>query len=536
MNISLKLRIGLLVLSGFCGLAILSISSIWHAEQQKAQLERFVSQDITMQQLASSMYTDGLQMGQSLRNYLLDPQNSKAIANQQAARALFDQAMSRLSQLSLQDDTQQQTLSKLVEQWQQSQQNVMQLIGKGETEQAKTLLVSQETPLWRKLRSELMQRMKLASEQASQHQTEMVVQLEHGRLQTEGLGLASLLLMATMATIMARGIFRQIGGEPAQVAAILQRIAAGDLRHGQTQEGLAPDSILAATMCMQDKMRSLISHTVQNAARVSGESRLIRDDAVNLANTAEQQNAAAAAIAAAVQQLTDSIGNMSGNADQVRQLAEQNTRQGQQANDTTQAANKAIGQVVEVMGQASGSMETLVGSIADIGGIVQTIRDIADQTNLLALNAAIEAARAGEQGRGFAVVADEVRKLAERTTLSTQEITGIVSRVCDTADCARQALQQARSEALDSSVHAESVHSVVSQMMQSAQQAGHAIDAIASGLHQQQAGSNDIARRVAVIADGIARNSQTSDKASQKMKVLSGLAEDLNSSVAQFSI
>ena len=112
--------------------------------------------------------------------------------------------------------------------------------------------------------------------------------------------------------------------------------------------------------------------------------------------------------------------------------------------DVVSATTDTIQKVADGMAEATVTMEELSQKVNSITSIVQAIREIADQTNLLALNAAIEAARAGEQGRGFAVVADEVRKLAELTTKSTQEISNIVGGIRQTSDAAVDALSQVK--------------------------------------------------------------------------------------------
>ena len=538
-GLSLRGRLWLLGIASSLGMIVLALSAIVFAARSEAIFAKFVQETIAMRHSAALVYANGLQKGQAIRNILLDPGKKTAYDNFNNADKVFGQEIERLhSMLAAQEMTREiaARLKKNVDQWQPLQQQVIELVKAGNGEESKTLLVTKETPAWRLVRDDLLEIGKTAESAAERDRAGLIAGIEQGRWLSIGFSIVSLLLVTGIIVFVGRGIFRQVGGEPQEASAALTRIAQGDLTQALAVLPGDETSILAAMRTMQAQIRQLIAETVKSADAVVEESESMLADASRLAQSAEDQSATTSAIAAAVQEFTVSISVMSGNADDAGQISGQSERQARDSLNAVTSATEIIQHLASNMSEASTTMEDLSTKVSNITGIVNTIRDIADQTNLLALNAAIEAARAGEQGRGFAVVADEVRKLAELTTRSTQQISDIVGGVRQANDAAFQSITRAKEQALAGASQTEEIRTAVAQMDQSSARVSEAIAAIAESLREQSATSADIASRVEVIAQGIEHTHDAADKSRQRSGALVNLSHSLKQEVGKFRV
>jgi methyl-accepting chemotaxis protein len=280
----------------------------------------------------------------------------------------------------------------------------------------------------------------------------------------------------------------------------------------------------------------IIGKVIRNAITVSNTAAQLATSSLQISQGSQTQSEAAASTAAAVEEITVSINSVAENTEDVRKLSEKSLNQTKHGNDSVVAMIGEIGRVQEAVTLIADSVKEFVESTRAIAGMTQQVKDIADQTNLLALNAAIEAARAGEQGRGFAVVADEVRKLAEKSAKSASEIDRVTNSLNQKSASVETVVQTGLSSLQATQEQVGRVSAILTEAGDAVSQSSHGVSDIAASVNEQSLASTEIARNVEKIAQMSEENHAALESNSKDIVLLEKLAKGLQDAVSRFKV
>ena len=300
-------------------------------------------------------------------------------------------------------------------------------------------------------------------------------------------------------------------------------------RHEMAQVAASVNALLEDFQAVVRRMKDAGTHV----SHASGE---LSHSVARLSTAVDQQNESTSSMASSIEEMAVSITHVADSSNSAKTIAQESLANADQGGEVIEQATREMVDMAQTVQGSSRSMEALNQRTDEIGNIVGVIKEIADQTNLLALNAAIEAARAGEQGRGFAVVADEVRKLAERTTSSTQQIAEVITAI------------QAETHSAVADMH--SVVSQVAANAEGARQAGGSIRLIREGslrvvkvstdiaaaLAEQSAASELIAKQVEVISSKSEENMAAMGEAGDASAEMKRLSTEMHEMVDRFRV
>jgi methyl-accepting chemotaxis protein len=342
---------------------------------------------------------------------------------------------------------------------------------------------------------------------------------------------------ALLTVLLALLLTRSIVNPLTRAVRAAEDIAGGNLtKHIEVDGKDEPARLLEALVRMQQNLRKTIEQISGSATQLASAAEELSAVTEEASRGVQQQNNEIEQAATAVNEMTAAVEEVARNAVSTSQASQQSTQAAREGRDRVVETVSAIQAMTQDVQTTSNLVEGLAEQGRDIGKVLDVIRSIAEQTNLLALNAAIEAARAGEAGRGFAVVADEVRALAHRTAQSTREIEQMVAGIQNGTGEAVQSMQLSTDRTQTTLELARSAGVALEQITVAISQINERNLVIASASEEQAQVSREVDRNLVNIRDLATQSAAGANQTSVASHELSRLAIDLNGMVARFVI
>lgn len=333
-----------------------------------------------------------------------------------------------------------------------------------------------------------------------------------------------------------RKLLDDLGGEPKQVLRLVQKVAAGNLTGSTTSENCTarPDSIFGSMIQLRESMGKILGSIDDSVNKLRSETYDADNRSAEIDRTFEAQRSEIDMVATAMTEMSASSQTVSDSASAAAKSTVEADEQGIKAHEIVDSAVQSIENLASQIDDASIVITELGNDVSNIVSVLNVIRGIADQTNLLALNAAIEAARAGEQGRGFAVVADEVRNLAKRTQDSTTEIQNMIERLESGSHRGVETMNISKASSINTVSQTQEAAEALNQIAQALSSITDMNNHIATAADEQNKVGDDISRRINMIAESSHEAVELAHSGKNATQVLTKLTDELETLMTHF--
>jgi methyl-accepting chemotaxis protein len=537
-----QFRITTKLASAFLLVLLLCLTALWimirGVMHTSEELDEFFSRDFERYVAYESLFSEGLLSGVALRNLVLRPKLKKPYQVVPAAIERFDEALAKARALAEDDPETLGNLATIEEHWRQSRKaklEVLELVRQGQLPLAIDLLKTTEHPHWQKVR--------IAVQNLARQELERVKMVREENLEDKERFVSKALIMAAIAIVLGglvavlslldvRKAFNQIIGATEDLAS-----GEGDLTRRLPEQGQDEFSALSrAFNRFLEKIRDLVRRVAGTGDQLAAAADRMTETSLDTRRKMDLQEGKIEEVATAMNQMTATVERVAQNASDASEAARSADQEAQSGRQVVGEVVSAINELAAEVGNTSQMILSLKDNAEQIGSVLDVIRGIAEQTNLLALNAAIEAARAGEQGRGFAVVADEVRTLASRTQESTEEIQSMIEKLQQGANAAVSAMQSGQQKTEHTVQRAGSAGEALAAITEAVSRIAEMNAHIAHAADEQSTVARDINRNVSEIHGLSSEAVAGAEQAAEASRSLQAMAEELQQIIRVFRI
>lgn len=502
------------------------------------QFDSFFEENYVRQTAYQNMFSSGLLSGIALRNLVLNPALKGPYEVTPKAIARFDTSYQNAVKVAHGDPEILEQLKTIETYWEKSRAaklKTLELMKENKVDEAKELLVTEEHPNWQKVRIAV-QKLAQGEEARARHLRESLLQDKDATIRNTTILTVLALLLGGAVALM---IIRNIRNAFRHVIDSLNDIASGDGDLTQRLDEHGKDEVAAMGRAFNQfagKIQSLVRHIADTGSQLTRAAGNMTENSTETKYSMNQQESKVEQVATAMNEMTATVQEVARHAAEASSAA-------QAADSEAVAGSRLVRQVVDAINdlatevrESADAITSLEQSTEQIGTVLDVIRGIAEQTNLLALNAAIEAARAGEHGRGFAVVADEVRTLASRTQQSTQEIQKMIEKLQEGSKSAVQAMDQSQDKTAHVVEEANRAGAALNTITEAVSRIADMNTQIATAAEEQSAVSEDINKNVVSISTLAQQAAASAEHTAALSQDLQRVADTLHQSISVFQV